>query len=575
MSVASSFDPVTNDNVDGWGPSYTDDIFDSCLHETEKFPFEVSLKIDKLSRVCDFTQSGYRWQQERARQQAIRFGREGGTPEKENEEDAFQLVDSRPAPKPKYRTYQQRRPWQYHGGRGGRQQPQEDERNLQQGRWGLQRQKTQQRQQQKQLQRQQQQRQQRRWDNRSRMFREWSVQTKPEWQVVQEIPLAQLPKQNLDASKVKVTDLKWCGDLRHYDRSYDRITEKTKRNLTRYTQLQFYNPSTTSDINLREFLADDSVQVIVTDSILSMMMAASRSVYSWDIIVIVAEGKIVLDKREDAPDLLTVNENAQEPPAQDAKPEFNQPQRLAFEASLINQNFSQQVLDKTSPPVDLKEKNPFAQDDSQAASCAFRYRKFTVPGNDKAPNEAGKKDLTLVVRATVDAKMPTEAGDSYCVIKALNEYDPKVGLSWRKSLDSQRGAVLADEIRNNANKLGRWVAQANIAGADTLKLGFVTRTNPKDPTSHQVLNCQTYLTNQFASQIGLTENNAWGVVRSILDLCASQEDGKYLLLKDPNKPIIRLYQIAWEDFAADDEDEEDVRQPAPPADKDKTQAGAK
>ena len=35
----------------------------------------------------------------------------------------------------------------------------------------------------------------------------------------------------------------------------------------------------------------------------------------------------------------------------------------------------------------------------------------------------------------------------------------------------QRGAVLANELKNNANKLGKWTVQAILAGADNLKFG--------------------------------------------------------------------------------------------------------
>jgi len=32
----------------------------------------------------------------------------------------------------------------------------------------------------------------------------------------------------------------------------------------------------------------------------------------------------------------------------------------------------------------------------------------------------------------------------------LNEYDPKVTYSWRKHLETQRGMVMATELKNNA-----------------------------------------------------------------------------------------------------------------------------
>ena len=52
----------------------------------------------------------------------------------------------------------------------------------------------------------------------------------------------------------------------------------------------------------------------------------------------------------------------------------------------------------------------------------------------------------------------------------------------------------------------------------------------------------------FASQINLNMENCWGIIRALVDLCLKLDEGKYLLLKDPNKPIIRLYEIAADAF---------------------------
>ena len=52
----------------------------------------------------------------------------------------------------------------------------------------------------------------------------------------------------------------------------------------------------------------------------------------------------------------------------------------------------------------------------------------------------------------------------------------------------------------------------------------------------------------FASQINLNMENCWGIVRALVDLCLNLDEGKYLLLKDPNKPIIRLYEVANDAF---------------------------
>jgi len=64
---------------------------------------------------------------------------------------------------------------------------------------------------------------------------------------------------------------------------------------------------------------------------------------------------------------------------------------------------------------------------------------------------------------------------------ALNEWDSAEsgGINWRQKIDSQRGAVLATELKNNSAKLAKWTAQSILAGADIMKVGYVSRVNKR------------------------------------------------------------------------------------------------
>lgn len=39
----------------------------------------------------------------------------------------------------------------------------------------------------------------------------------------------------------------------------------------------------------------------------------------------------------------------------------------------------------------------------------------------------------------------------------------------------------------------------------------------------------------FASQLNVSIANGWGIVRTITDLCMKMPEGKYVLVKDPNR----------------------------------------
>jgi hypothetical protein len=44
----------------------------------------------------------------------------------------------------------------------------------------------------------------------------------------------------------------------------------------------------------------------------------------------------------------------------------------------------------------------------------------------------------------------------------------------------------------------------------------------------------------FASQLNVSLANGWGIIRAIVDLCMKHPEGKYVLVKDPNKVRLRF-----------------------------------
>merc|ERR1711962_1433706 len=91
---------------------------------------------------------------------------------------------------------------------------------------------------------------------------------------------------------------------------------------------------------------------------------------------------------------------------------------------------------------------------------------------------------------------------------------------------------------------------------DNLKFGYVTRYNVKDSSRHVILGTQQFKPIEFGQQINLSMANAWGIVRCVLDLVMAQKDGKYLIVKDPNKAMIRLYDIPDNTFESEEDSDE-------------------
>jgi translation initiation factor 3 subunit D len=396
----------------------------------------------------------------------------------------------------------------------------------------------------------------RRWghQNENKPVRDASVNVRRDWKHIQDFEFSDLQKAGLLVTAPE--DLKLCGSLLYYDESFDRVGIRNEKPLEKHDR-SFFNVTTSDDPVIQELSAADDNHIFATDTILAVLMCATRSVYSWDILVRKVGNKLFFDKRDHSGiDYLTVNETASEPPSDEKDDKsINSAGSLSREATYINQNFSQQILSGSADPLQLANSNPFVQgDDENPASIAYRYRRFKVG------------EYNLVVRAELDGvladKDAPSGKNSYITIKALNEFDPKKDIDWRQKLDTQRGAVLATELKNNSNKLARWTIQSLLAGTTVMKLGFVSRVNPKTPLPHVIVGCQSYKPREFAKQVGVDIKNAWGVFKRVVDQCMAAPDGKYVLLKDPNKSTLHLYSVPENVFDnmydEEDDDEEDL-----------------
>jgi translation initiation factor 3 subunit D len=84
---------------------------------------------------------------------------------------------------------------------------------------------------------------------------------------------------------------------------------------------------------------------------------------------------------------------------------------------------------------------------------------------------------------------------------------------------------------------------------------FVSRANPKVNDKHVILGVVGWKPRDFANQMNLSLSNGWGIVRTIADMCLKREEGKFVLVKDPNKAILRLYEVPAGSFDDDGEDD--------------------
>jgi translation initiation factor 3 subunit D len=371
-------------------------------------------------------------------------------------------------------------------------------------------------------------------DEKPERVRDSSVKIEDSWTVVSDIELNKLTKLNFEVAQP--SELGTYGILNIYNKRMEKGGVPLKT-----IDKNIYNPTASDDPVIQQLQSQEAAQVFTTDSVISQLMCAARSVYSWDIVATKKNGQIFLDKREGSQiDRLTVDENAQDAPSDAVDSNINNATKLSLEAMFVNQNLLANVV-ADDQVIPLEHSNPFHTSNEPLLSKGYKYKKweFKTGEEDETP-------LSIVIRTEFDTKDVTS--NQLLSVKALNEYQNN-GIDWKTKLSSQRGAIIAAELKNNNNKLSKWTQQALLAGVDTIKLGFVSRTNFKDNTKHTILGVASYQPKDLALQINLSSGNGWGIVKSYIDILNSQEDGKFVILKNPNEPKLTVYRVPENSFA--------------------------
>jgi hypothetical protein len=108
-----------------------------------------------------------------------------------------------------------------------------------------------------------------------------------------------------------------------------------------------------------------------------------------------------------------------------------------------------------------------------------------------------------------------------------------------------------------------------LADVDHIKFAFITRKDMPDNTKHQVVATHTIRTKNWAQQLNLNLDEMWKNLKHVVDVVETEsaksregaevdaeedeEHSEYILLKDFNKLVLRLFKKDLQD--EDDEEE--------------------
>jgi len=294
------------------------------------------------------------------------------------------------------------------------------------------------------------------------------------------------------------------------------------------------------------------LNVFASDAIIATLMTVQSSVYPWDISVEKREGKIILDCGESHAyskstedrviSYTTISENATTPP-DEKDTGINGVQRLSWEATMSNHYFGQQAL--------LPDNNYVLGDEP----------KFKLGANKIKPRKGYiykawdmGNGIKLCVRCQVDAYIKEEksTGDEeekkteeirLVNLRAINEfYETKRQMTWKQALENNRSVVTTEISINDSTKLTKWTIEALLSGVENIRMAYLARRKINDNKKHDIIEVARYTTKELKSLINLNYESCWGILKMIIQALHEQEDGSYYLVKDPNKPVIRLYR---------------------------------
>ena len=362
-----------------------------------------------------------------------------------------------------------------------------------------------------------------------RVNREQTIAIRSSWNMIAELNKPNNDKLSYEPSKFE--DVAERGQLLTYKKAQDSsVTPSNPKPLnSKQVDLRSINVSSASSDSLMQSIKGTS-NVLITDTVLVTLMTMSRSVYPWDIHVTKSAGSIVFDKPEDSVlDQLSMNENSPEHMPDEDEPETspNNPKRLSEEALRVNRAFLLSSIGEPSVdrgPTGFEECGP----------GVLKYKKFNL------------SDYQILVRTEIDAQFDENGVKVPIKLFAVNEYDNNITGGYADKLETRRGFIFSNEIKNNSCKMSKWALKAHLAGVEYVKIGYVTRTVPGSPDKHNLLAVQKIRTLDLMQNLNLVYSNCWGVFKAVLDIIRKEADGKFVIVKDPSKPVVRIYYAVEE-----------------------------
>jgi len=213
---------------------------------------------------------------------------------------------------------------------------------------------------------------------------------------------------------------------------------------------------------------------------------------------------------------------------------------LCVETTLINQNFlrvctlkeemetaAEPIIDD-QPIIDL----PVLQ----------KYKRIELGGIN-----------VVYTRIPVESYVEDKDGKKqYVLVKSLNGIS---GAQWLKNWESNKSLQLNTFFKNNKSIVCKWLVQAVLTGANSIKIAIAVRNNSKDREDHKIISVEEVKISELQNVFQFNFETMLCSLNVVLDsLKKIDENGEYIINKVPFKPNFNILKIQEDESEEDSDD---------------------
>ena len=348
-------------------------------------------------------------------------------------------------------------------------------------------------------------------------------------------PVFELSKQKFDKvtyTPAKPILLSEAGIVGEYNTLYDKITNNTIPILKALDNITFPSPSNIFEIQMKKIKEDNpGIRVFMSDSVSAMLMTFQLAVNPWEITLNINQNKLYFYIYEEKLYLsYGVHESGNKNPIENtSEKSLNSFKNLADESANVYNFFSQMAL-KSDSDLKLKKESPHGS--NKNLKRGYLYWKWNLDSS-----------LEICIRSTVDSYLKNENNEAeYISLNVVNEYGPSETKIWRENMFKNRSSILSTVVSHETLHLAKWILRAEMAGINSMRLGFAVRKSVKENTKHELLAVSKYAREEISKLLNMNYNNSWGILRVMIKSLLDLGDGTYKLVKDNYKTMIRVYK---------------------------------